>query len=112
MKRKEQLARLSPEQLSHYKKNVWFAVFCGLGQLWTFPLFSWPTIYPFLYEANRHDTKLTMLQITFGSFIPLIIVAAIFGYAARHFQRRARNIRWAVVNANQPAIVEPDNLNP
>jgi hypothetical protein len=93
MKRREQLARLSEQELSDYKKSVGIAVVCGLGQLWTFPLFSWPTIYPVLYELNGHDTKLTMLQITFGSFIPLFIVAAIFGFLARHFQRKARKIR-------------------
>ena len=93
MKRQEQLALLSPKELSNYKKCVAIAVVCGLGQLWTFPLFSWPVIYPVLYELNRHDTKLTMLQITFGSFIPLFTVAAIFGFLARHFQRKARKIR-------------------
>ncbi|MEY4079112.1 MAG: hypothetical protein RIS80_881 [Actinomycetota bacterium] len=53
MKRSEQLSLLTPEQLREYKKFVWRAVGCGIGMLWTFPLFSWPTIYPILCAGVR-----------------------------------------------------------
>lgn len=108
MKRKEQLALLSAEQLTAYKKNVKFAVMFGLAQLWTFPLFSWPTIYPFIYAAMGHDDKRTGLALVFGSFIPLFILAAIFGFSARRFQRAARDIR---LNAHAPVTDESNTLN-
>ncbi|MEY4648330.1 MAG: hypothetical protein RL009_746 [Actinomycetota bacterium] len=100
MKRTEQLSLLTPEQLREYRKFVWRAVGCGIGLLWTFPLFSWPTIYPILYEIYGHDGKLTGLAMVFGSFIPLIIVAAIFANLSKYFQRKARNIRLAVIDSH------------
>ena len=98
MKRKEQLALLTPEQLAKYKRYRTFAILCGFGMIWTFPMLSWPTLWPILYEMNRHDTKLTMLQLTFGSFIPLMIAVAIFANLANHFQRKARQIRTGDVD--------------
>jgi hypothetical protein len=100
MKRSEQLLLLTPEQLREYKKFVWRAVGCGIGMLWTFPLFSWPTIYPILYVMYGHDDKTTGLALVFGSFIPLMVVAAVFANLARRFRRKARNIRLAVTESH------------
>lgn len=100
MKRKEQLALIAPEQLAQYKRYRTFAILCGVGMIWTFPLFSWPTIYPILYEIYGHDGKLTGLAMVFGSFIPLIIVAAIFANLSKYFQRKARNIRLEVIDSH------------
>lgn len=114
MKRNAQPALLRPNQAialmtetqsKYYKSHRTKAIVFGLIQLWTFPLFSWPTMIPIAAALHGNDPwalKIASMQIVFLSPLILPPIAIGFARASKRYRTLARNIRIAVTEANKP----------
>ena len=111
----EQIALMNPTQLSFYRKHRRKAILFGLIQLWTFPVFSFPTIYlvavSFMSDGYYKEKSAALLTIFLSPFF-VIPIAIGFGALSKKYRQMARNIRWAVLNAHAPMTDESNTLNP
>ena len=103
--RRLQVEKLPAEQRLEYFRYRRKAILFGFAQLWTFPLFSWPTLYTLLLPLNAGSDmpeKITAMQVAALGAIPLFIALASFSSARKTNKRKAEEIRLG----NQPASLE------
>lgn len=96
MSRKAQLAQLPPEKQAEYFRYRRKAIFFGFAQLWTFPLFSWPTLYTLLFPFNANADmaeKTTMFQVVLGGAIPLFLAMSVFSTFRKDYASKAAALR-------------------
>jgi|LauGreDrversion4_2_1035121.scaffolds.fasta_scaffold406306_2 hypothetical protein len=93
---KAQVAKLSPVEQKAYFKYRRLAIIFSCLLLWTFPAFSFPTIFNVVVSLNGGDAKLAMLQTTFSSGLPLAVGAIVFLKVSQHYRREAQRLRTGV----------------
>ena len=92
----EQLSKLPPEERAEYFRYRRKAVFFGLAQLWTFPVFSWPTLFMLLFPLNANAymaEKVTYIQVMLGGALPLLFALAIFSIFRKDYAKKAAALR-------------------
>ena len=110
----QQIALMNPTQRSFYRQHRRKAILFGLIQLWTFSVFSFPTIYlvvfAFMSDGNYREKSAALLTMFMS---PLFVIPIAIGFRAlsKKYRQMARNIRWAVVNAHAPVTDELNTLN-
>ena len=100
--RRLQVEKLPADQRLEYFRYRRKAILFGFAHLWTFPLFSWPTLYTLLFPLNANAymaEKITAMQVAAMGAIPLFIAMASFNSARKTNARKAEEIRLS----NQPA---------
>ena len=100
-----QVENLPADQRLEYFRYRRKAILFGFAHLWTFPLFSWPTLYTLLFPLNANAymaEKITAMQVAVIGAIPLFIAMASFNSARKTNARKAEEIRLGqVAEANQ-----------
>ena len=103
--RRLQVENLPADQRLEYFRYRRKAILFGFAHLWTFPLFSWPTLYTLLFPLNANAymaEKITAMQVAVIGAIPLFIAMASFNSARKTNARKAEEIRLGqVAEANQ-----------
>ena len=97
-----QVENLPADQRLEYFRYRRKAILFGFAHLWTFPLFSWPTLYTLVCPLNANSDmpeKVTAMQVAAMGAIPLFIAMASFNSARKTNARKAEEIRLS----NQPA---------
>lgn len=100
--RRLQVEKLPADQRLEYFRYRRKAILFGFAHLWTFPLFSWPTLYTLVLPLNANSDmpeKVTAMQVAALGAIPLFIAMASFNSARKTNARKAGEIRLS----NQPA---------
>ena len=100
-----QVENLPADQRLEYFRYRRKAILFGIAHLWTFPLFSWPTLYTLLFPLNANAymaEKITAMQVAVIGAIPLFIAMARFNSARKTNERKAKEIRLSqVADTNQ-----------
>ena len=99
--RRLQVEKLPADQRLEYFRYRRKAILFGIAHLWTFPLFSWPTLYTLVLPLNANSDmpeKVTSMQVAALGAIPLFIAMASFNSARKTNARKAEEIRLS----NQP----------
>lgn len=100
--RRLQVEKLPSDLRLEYFRYRRKAILFGFAHLWTFPLFSWPTLYTLVFPLNANSDmpeKVTAMQVAAMGAIPLFIAMASFNSARKTNARKAEEIRLS----NQPA---------
>lgn len=103
--RKAQIAQLPPEKQAEYLRYRRKAILFGFAHLWTFPLFSWPTLYTLFFPLNANAymaEKITAMQVAVIGAIPLFIAMASFNSARKTNENKAKEIRLGQVTDTHP----------
>jgi hypothetical protein len=98
--RRLQVEKLPADLRLEYFRYRRKAILFGFAHLWTFPLFSWPTLYTLVFPLNANAymaEKVTSMQVVVIGAIPLFIAMASFNSARKTNELKAKDIRLGQV---------------